>query len=70
MATINFIKEWQRIADRLGWTVIKLNQQLAVSESDEERRGINAKLEQVRSQINQALSEVARLKAISSSRKL
>jgi hypothetical protein len=61
MVTINYAKEWQRIANELELLVIKLNRQLAIAETDEERRVAKDKLERVQSQINRAVNEAARL---------
>ena len=61
MGTINYAKEWQRIALRLEWSVIRLTKQLEAAETDEERAPIIAKLERIRVQIEQARSEAARL---------
>ena len=61
MGTINYAKEWQRIAMRLEWSVIRLTKQLEAAETDEERAPIIAKLERIRVQIEEARAEAARL---------
>ena len=61
MGTINYAREWQRIATRLEWSVIRLTKQLEAAETDEERAPIIAKLEKIRVQIEQAHTEAARL---------
>lgn len=63
MAIINYVKEWQRIAQRLDWAVVRLRMQMEMAQTDEERSAINAKLESVYQQIDRARNEAERLTA-------
>jgi hypothetical protein len=60
MASINYGREWQRIAERLQWSVLRLNNQLEAAETDEEREALNTKLELVKTQLTRARSEAQR----------
>ncbi len=63
MAIINYVKEWQRIAQRLDWAVVRLRMQMEMVQTDEERAAINARLESVYQQIDRARNEADRLSA-------
>jgi hypothetical protein len=60
MPTINYAKEWHRIAVRLEWSAIRLRKQLEAAETEEERAVLTAKLQRVQEQIEQAHTEAAR----------
>ena len=61
MATINYARQWQRIASELEKVEIKLKRQLAMAETEEERRTVKTNLEHVQAQIDRALTQAARL---------
>jgi hypothetical protein len=54
MASINYEKEWVRIATRLEWTLARLQRQLARAQLDDERAPILAKMGSVQIQIDHA----------------
>ena len=61
MAIINYAREWQRIASELEKVEIKLKRQLAMADTEEERRLVNVNLEHVQAQIDRAITQAARL---------
>lgn len=63
MATINYEKEWLRIAQRLDWAVVRLKLQLDAAQSDDERSAIRARLNSVYEQIDRARREADRFTA-------
>jgi len=63
MASLNYAKEWLRIANRLEWTMIRLQKQLVSAQMDDERAPILAKISTVQVQIDHARTQVNRLSA-------
>ena len=63
MATINYTKEWLRIANRLEWMMIRMQKQLESAQQDDERAPILAKMATVQVQIDHARAQVSRLTA-------
>lgn len=63
MATINYAKEWTRIANRLESMMIRMQKQLESAQQDDERAPILAKMAKVHVQIEHARAQVSRLTA-------
>ncbi|MCL4505402.1 MAG: hypothetical protein M1434_12840 [Chloroflexi bacterium] len=63
MATINYEKEWLRIAQRLDWACVRLRLQLDAAQTDDERSALRARLNSVYEQIDRARREADRFSA-------
>ena len=60
MATINYAKEWARMATRLEWMMIRMQKQLESAQQDDERAPILAKMATVQVQIDHARAQANR----------
>ncbi|HEY3291183.1 MAG TPA: hypothetical protein VGK87_13730 [Anaerolineae bacterium] len=60
MASINYEKEWLRIATRLEWTLAQLTHELEIAQTDDERQSLQASIKSVKDQIDRAQTEADR----------
>ena len=56
MATINYEKEWTRIATRLEWTLTRIEKMLAEAKFEDERTPLRVQMATVMTQLEHARS--------------